>query len=441
MYDALFLALGLLLGLVILGIPLAISFFVASGIGVWITLGSFDAALSFAGQTAYGGVREYVFVVLPLFTAMGLVIGQCGAAGDLFNVVNRLIGRVPGRLAVATIGGNAIFAAVTGVGIAAAAAFSHIAYPTMRSNGYRRSYALGCIAGSSVLGLLIPPSVFMIIWAILTEQSVGRLFIAGIGPGLALTALYVVYAVTRAYLSPTITADPGAAAYTTGTASIPTRASPSELVGSLGVLVIVVIVMGGIWSGIFTPTEASAFGLLGSIVLGYAKGMRWEGLARALWNAGLTTAPILLLLAGAKLYSRLLALEGIPGLVQDLLLSLGGSELAILLFIFAVWLILGMFIDSVSIMLLTVPIFWPIAQSLGQDPIVFALVGILIIEAGVLTPPFGMAAFVVKAAVPDREARIQEVFAGAFPYALMILTVAAMVFVWPPLATWLPSLM
>lgn len=441
MYEPLLLALGLLFGLVILGLPLAMSFFVASGIGVWITLGSFEAATSFAGQTAYGGVREYVFVVLPLFTAMGLVIGQCGAAGDLFNVVNRLIGRLPGRLAVATIGGNAVFAAVTGVGIAAAAAFSHIAYPAMRQNGYRRSYALGCIAGSSVLGLLIPPSVFMIIWAILTEQSVGRLFIAGIGPGLMLTVLYVVYVVSRAKLTPSITDDPTSTEYSPERSAGEVTSRKSEFLGSLGVLSIVIVVMGGIWSGIFTPTEASAFGLFGSILLGLAKGISLQGLGKALWDAGLTTAPILLLLIGAKLYSRLLAIEGIPGLVQDLLLSFGGGELSILLFIFAVWLILGMFIDSVSIMLLTVPIFWPIAQSLGQDPIVFALVGILIIEAGVLTPPFGMAAFVVQAAVPDRSARIQEVFAGSVPYALMILLVAAIVFLWPPLATWLPSLM
>jgi C4-dicarboxylate transporter, DctM subunit len=376
MYDALFVALGLLFGLVILGLPLAVSFFVVSGIGAWITLGSFGAALFFVGQSAYGGVREYVFVVLPLFTAMGLVVGQCGAARDLFNVVNRVIGRLPGRLAVATIGGNAIFAAVTGVGIAAAAAFSHIAYPAMRQNGYRRSFALGCIAGSSVLGLLIPPSIFMIIWAILTEQSVGRLFIAGIGPGLMLTALYVVYAVTRASFSPSITSDPEAAAYVPRQIQNVDTTRRSEMLGSFGVLVLVVLVMGGIWSGIFTPTEASAFGLFGSILLGFAKGMSLQQFGRAVWDAGLTTAPILLLLIGAKLYSRLLALEGIPGLVQDLLLSFGGSEFSILLFIFAVWLVLGMFIDSVSIMLLTVPIFWPIAQSMGQDPIVFALIGI-----------------------------------------------------------------
>ena len=429
---------GLLIFLAIAGIPVAFAFLAASAVGLFVALGDLDAALSVLQQTAFGGVKTYTFVVLPLFTIMGLVIGHCGAAKDLFNIVNRRLSGVPGRLAVATVGGNAIFAAVTGVGIASAAAFSHIAYPAMRSFNYQRSFALGAIAGSSVLGLLIPPSVFMIVWALLTEQSIGKLFIAGVIPGLLLALLYAVYAITAAAVRPDWAPRVDSEDAPNDDDSAVRR---SELIGGAGVIVLIFVVIGGIWMGIFTPTEASAFGVVGAVILGVLKGMRYAELSNAFLEAGKTVAPILMLIIGAKAYSRLLALEGIPIMVQDGLEATGLGPIGILWLMVVVWIVLGMMIDSVSIMLLTVPIFWPIAQALGFDPIVFALVGILVIEAGVLTPPFGLAAFVVKAAVPDPEVTIRDVFAGSFPYCLMILLVAWLVFMIPGLATWLPSLM
>ena len=182
-----------LLVLVFSGVHIAISLGLTALLGLFLMTGDPHAMLSFASNTAYEALRDYVFAVIPLFLLMGEFLAKCGAASDLFNVVNRGLRGVPGRLAVATVGGNAVFAAVTGVGVAAAAAFSHVAYPAMREARYSRSFATGCIAGSSVLGLLIPPSVFMIVWAILTEQSVGKLFAAGVFPGLllALLGLYV----------------------------------------------------------------------------------------------------------------------------------------------------------------------------------------------------------------------------------------------------------
>ncbi|HCP77574.1 MAG TPA: C4-dicarboxylate ABC transporter permease, partial [Pusillimonas sp.] len=246
--------------LVVLGVPVVFAFAASAALGLYFVFGSIDMVVSLLQQTALSGIKEYNFVVIPLFTAMGMLIAHCGAASDLFSVVNRLLKGVPGRLAVATVGGNAVFAAVTGVGVAAAAAFSHVAYPVMRDHNYSRSYAVGCIAGSSVLGLLIPPSVFMIVWAILTEQSVGTLFAAGVIPGLILALLYAVYCIAYAK------AVPKAAPEQTDQGTI-TPVTTGQILGAIGVGILIVVTLGGIWFGYVTPTEGSAVGLVGAAIL------------------------------------------------------------------------------------------------------------------------------------------------------------------------------
>ena len=364
---------------------------------------------------------------------MGMLIAHSGAAADLFNVVNRVLKGVPGRLAVATVGGNAVFAAVTGVGVAAAAAFSHVAYPVMRKHNYSRSYAMGCIAGSSVLGLLLPPSVFMIVWAILTEQSVGQLFAAGVIPGLILASLYAAYCIIYAKFSPTSAPE---------TADMEVSAiSKGEIHSAVGVGLLIFVTLGGIWLGYFTPTEGSAVGLVGAVVLAFAKGMRSQGMYHAFIEAGRTVTPIMLLLMSAVIYSKLIALNGVPQQVQEYLESLGLGPGGTLLFMAITWFVLGAVIDSISIMLLTVPIFWPIALALGLDPMMFALIGILVIEAGVLTPPFGIGVLVVKASVPDKNIKLSEIFIGTIPYWVLILFVAWLVYIVPSIATWLPKVL
>ncbi|MGQ3084613.1 MAG: TRAP transporter large permease [Hydrogenophaga sp.] len=420
-----------LLVLVVVGVPIVFAFAASAALGLYFALGGLDPMINLLQQSALSGIKEYNFIVIPCFTVMGMLIAHCGAASDLFNVVNRGLRGVPGRLAVATVGGNAVFAAVTGVGVAAAAAFSHVAYPAMREARYSRSFATGCIAGSSVLGLLIPPSVFMIVWAILTEQSVGKLFAAGVFPGLLLACLYAVYCMVYAKLRPS--AAPEVAS------DQQVRLTRGQIGGSLGVGVLIAVTLGGIWFGYFTPTEGSAVGLVGSAILAWAKGMRGRGVFNAFVEAGRTVTPIMLLLLTATIYSKLIALNGIPQEVQAVLESMGLGTGGTLLFMVAVWFLLGAMIDSISIMLLTVPIFWPVAQALGIDPIMFALIGILVIEAGVLTPPFGIGVFVVKAAIPDRNIKVSEIFMGSVPYWVLILFLAWLIYVWPPLATWLPS--
>lgn len=418
--------------LIVLGVPVVFAFAASAAFGLYFIFGSVEMVANLLQQTAISGIKEYNFVVIPLFTVMGMLIAHCGAARDLFAVVNRFLKGVPGRLAVATVGGNAMFAAVTGVGVASAAAFSHVAYPVMRTHGYKRSFAVGCIAGSSVLGLLIPPSVFMIVWAILTEQSVAGLFAAGVFPGLVLASFYALYCIGSAKLFPHIAPEAADEAP-------PEKLTRSQIGSALGVLLLIILTMGGIWFGYFTPTEGSAVGLAGAAVLAVSKGMRWQGLFDACVEAGRTVTPIMLLLASAVIYSKLIALNGIPQQTQELLESMGLTAPETLLFMAVVWFLMGSIIDSISMMLVTVPIFWPIAQALGIDPIVFALIGILVIEAGVLTPPFGICAFVVKAAVPDRTITLTDIFKGAAPYWVMLLLLAWLIYFFPGMATWLPS--
>lgn len=427
-------ALGLIFGLALLGVHIALAFVIGSTAGLFMLFGDWSITLGILEQTAFEGLRDYNLMVIPLFAVMGLIIARSGAAHDLFAAANGSLRMVPARLAVATVAGNAFFAAVTGVGVAAAATFSQIAYPPMKKHGYRRDFAAGCIAGSSVLGLLIPPSVFMIVWAILTEQSIGRLFAGGLLPGILLASLFGFYCVIRALVTPAvITGDAEAG-------GSPDLERPDP-VGILGVTAIVVLTLGGIWGGFFTPTEGSAVGLMGAVVLGFVKRMSIREIWDAAREAGMVVTPILLLLLGAAMYSKLLALAGIPQLVGSFFDAMQLGPAGIILVMCAIWLLLGCFVDSISIMLLTVPLFWPVAQATGIDPIVFALVGILVIEAGVLTPPFGIGAFVVLSAIPDGDLKLTEVFGGLAPYWIMILIVALAVYCIPSLATFVPSLM
>jgi tripartite ATP-independent transporter DctM subunit len=436
--NGIWLILGLLATLSLLGVHVAFGFAIAAAIGLYYSLAGWEPMLSLLQQTALSGLRDYNLTVIPLFTAMGMLIAHCGAAADLFNVTNRKLAGIPARLAVATIAGNAIFAAVTGVGVAAAAAFSHVAYPVMRKLNYSRSFATGCIAGSSVLGLLIPPSVLMVIWAVLTEQSVGKLFAAGVVPGILLASLYAIYCMIHAKLDPSI-APEGVEAEVASQVPETTLAKRQEITGWLGVTILILITLGSIWLGFATPTEGAAVGMLGSVVLARLKGMKWAHQFRCIQDSGKTVTPIMLLILCAIMYTKLLALEGVPDTVKSVLESMGLGPSGTFMFMVVVWLVLGCLIDSISIMLLTVPIFYPIALSLGFEPIPFALVGILVIEAGVLTPPFGLGVFVVKAAVPDPELKLSEIFRGVTPYWILILVVAALVYSFPQLALWLPS--
>jgi tripartite ATP-independent transporter DctM subunit len=429
-----------LLVLVALGVHIAIALGTASAIGIYFVTGDVRVVANMLGSTAYESLRDYVFAVIPLFMLMGEFIGKSGAVTDLYRGINRLLKRLPGRLAIATVLGNALFSFVTGVSIASAAAFSRVSYPEMKRFGYHKGFALGVVAGSSCLGMLIPPSVLMIVWGILTEKSIGQIFLAGVLPGLLLTAMFVAYIFAIALSRPGVVGGGADIKADEGIAEMPLSAIA---VSFGGILAVIFAVLGGIWFGVFTPTEGAGAGALIGLTLGLAKGMRYKDIIESILSVGRTSAPILLLLVTASLYSRALAMTGVTNAIQDLFLGSGLTPFLIIVIMVLVWFVLGMVIDSISIMLLTVPIFAPIAEQLGYDPIAFAIIGILAIEAGLLTPPFGLLVYTVKSAVQDEDPGISlgDIFKSSTPYWVIMLLTMTLIILIPQIATLLPSLM
>ena len=442
MFDALDLTIlvSVLLVVVFAGVHIAVALGVTAVLGIYLMTDDIAVARQFVGNTAYEALRDYVFAVIPLFMLMGEFLARCGAARDMFTLVTRMTKMIPARLAVATVLANAIFAFVTGVSIAAAAAFSRIAYPEMKRAGYSRQFSLGCIAGSACLGMLIPPSVLMIVWGVLTEQSIGKLFLAGVLPGFLLVAYYILYIQYVAFTNPQavgeqvhgsapLPVDPGADAHIEG-----------ALLSTVLVIGLVIGVLCGIWMGAFTPTEGAGVGAAAGLLLAIIKGLRWKEIVEVVIAVGRTSGPLLLLLFTAQLYSRVLAMTGVTKAVQDLIISAGLSPWAILALIVAIWFVLGCIIDSISIILLTVPVFAPVAAAAGFDPLAFAILGILAIEAGLLTPPFGILVFTVQAALPEEKGAVGEIFKGSIPYWIALVGVIVTIAVFPQIATWLPNL-
>ncbi len=435
-----------LLALVFCGMHIAVALGLTSMLGIYLINGDINMVKSFTANTAYEALRDYVFAVIPLFMLMGEFLAKCGAARDMFALINRLTKWVPGRLGVATVLANAVFAFVTGVSIAAAAAFSKIAYPEMRRYGYERKFSLGCIAGSACLGMLIPPSVLMIVWGVLTELAIGKLFIAGIIPGFIVVFFYIVYIIWVAKTDPArvgegVTlpqAQQDARAANAGAEETPLI---TILWSTAGIITLVFLVLGGIWLGAFTPTEGAGVGAVLSLVLALLRGMKPPAMLEVILSVGKTSAPLLLLLVTAQLYSRVLSTTGITGAAKEFFLSSGMSPYMILFIMVVVWFILGCIIDSISIILLTVPVFAPLAVALGFDPIAFAILGIIAIETGLLTPPFGILVFTVKAAVTDeKDLSTGEIFRGSVAYWIALLGVIVVIAIFPQVATWLPNL-
>ena len=438
-----------LVGLVAIGVHIAVALGITSALGIWLVTGAdwyaFGTVQTMLAATAYEAIRAYVFAVIPLFMLMGEFIGKSGTVTDVYRGINRLLRKIPGRLAIATVVGNALFSFVTGVSIASAAAFSRIAYPEMKRFGYHRGFALGSIAGSSCLGMLIPPSVLMIVWGILTEQSIGQIFAAGIFPGLLLAFLFIAYIFGFALLRPAAVGIKSGIEETAGKSGSDDEevSTPQFLVSLVGIILVIVAVLGGIWFGIFTPTEAAGAGALIGLALGIIKGMRFRDIINSILSVGRTSAPILLLLVTAALYSRTLAMTGLANAIEGVFLGSGMLPWMIVGVMILIWFALGMIIDSISIMLLTAAIFAPIAVKLGYDPIAFAIIAIIAIEAGLLTPPFGLLVYTVKAAISSEgeDVPILEIFKSSTPYWIIMLVCVVLIINFPEIATYLPRLL
>lgn len=414
--------------LIQLGMHVAISLMTVSFFGVYLVKGKMVVAGALLSQAALDGVERYSFGVIPLFVLMGVLVGACGLGRDVFDVAGQMFRRFRGGLGIATIFANAVFAAVNGTSIASASVFTKVAVPELVRQGYTPRFSVGIVAGSSVLGMLIPPSLLLILFGIIAEVSIGDLFTAGIVPGLVLAILFCIAILLMARLFPRFTGNPS-------TSSLPEMGRGAMFLKSAPIILLMVLVLGGIYGGFFTPTEAGGVGALGALVIAMIKGrLSWREIWRIMLEVGQVTASITFLIIAAHMYSRLLALTGLPNAMTGLLASFDlGLYGVLLLYILAI-VLLGTILDSSSILLILLPLILPVIQPFGVDLVWFGIITIIAVEVGLLTPPLGVACFVIKANLDDDRITLNDIFAGAAPFALIMVLLIALVVAMPWLA-------
>jgi C4-dicarboxylate transporter DctM subunit len=425
----------ILLGLIYLGMHIGPALLIVSYGCVFFMKGP-DVASRILGGAATDSVREYLFGVAPLFILMGMFVTQSGLGRDTFDLVGRIFHRIRAGLGIATVGANAAFAAITGVSLASATVFSKVAVPELVRSGYRIEFATGVVAGSSVLGMLIPPSLLMIFFGILSEESVGKLFIAGLLPGILMAVIFSLIIYLRAKFS--------AGTIFEGGKPIEAHFEPlpntALMAKAFPILALITLVLGGIYGGVFTPTEAGAAGALGALIIAL---MRRSLTVKSFWTllseSGHVTVAVLLLIIGATLYSRMLTLSGLPLAATNWLadLNLGAAEFILAYVLLVV--VMGCMLDGISIMLITLPIVLPIVRAMDIDVIWFSVVTIIAIEMGLITPPFGLSVFTVKTAVTSFQVTVAQVFRGSMPFLLGMFLTIIILMLFPGIVTFLPS--
>jgi len=430
------LLIGALVVLVLLGIHIAVALIGIGFIGIWLVREDVQMAMRLLYLSAYNGVADYIFATIPLFVLMGLLVSVSNVGKDTFDVAESLLRRLRGGLGVATVAANTVFAAVTGVSIASAAVFTRVAVPEMVRHGYRTAFAAGTVAGSSVLGMMIPPSLLMIIYGVLAEQSIGTLFIAGIIPGFLLAAMFVVTIVALATFRPQLVYD----LRRREAADMQRRLVPALGSGEIArklvpIVALVVLVLGGLYTGFFTPTEAGGIGAFGALLVALARRSLGEGrMWRVLHETGSVSVTILILLIAAGFYSRMMSVAGIPEAISALVQDAGLGPYGFLAIYVVILLFLGMILDSSSILLIMTPVAVPIATDLGFNLIQFGVLTVLAVEIGLLTPPFGISVFTVKSTLNDPAVSVESIFAGSLPYVAAMLLVLVLVALFPALS-------
>ena len=421
-------SLAMMVVLIIAGLHVAISLLLLSFVGVWLMRDSIDVALALMAQATSDSIASHEFGVVPLFVLMGLLVATADLGKDIFEVANSMLRRIRGGLGVATVMANAVFAAITGISIASAAVFTKVAVPEMLRFGFTPRFATGVVAGSSVLGMLIPPSLLMILYAFLSEQSVGAMFLAGVMPGLVLAIAFSVAIVAMAWLFP---------GYVGGTAAmnVPGMALREAAVKVAPVLLLIFVVLGGIYGGIFTATDAGAVGALGALALALTKRRLTPSIFwKVLVETGRISVSVLFLIIAANLYSRMLTLSGLPQFIVEWMAGLGFGVAGFLAVFIAIVLFLGCIIDSASIMLIVLPLMLPVAKTLGIDLVWFGVITVIAVEIGLLTPPFGISVYVVKSTLNDARITLWDIFAGTQPFTLIMFVVLLLIIAFPGIA-------
>lgn len=431
MSNALVGIIGIVMLLVLFIIEMPIAFAMAIvGFAGFSFLTSLDGGLSILARDIYSQFTEYTLTAITTFVAMGSFAFATGITTRLFDASYKLVGQFRGGLAMASIFASSGFAAICGSTVATAATVGKVSLPEMRSRGYDNGLAAGCIAAGGTLGILIPPSNMMIVYGVLTQQSIGKLFIAGVIPGILLTLLFifVVFIICRR--------NPKAGPPGPSTSWTVKLKSLAELID---VILLFGLVIGGLFAGFFTPTQAGGIGVAGATVIGLARReLPLKKLYTACKDTLITSCMILFIIAGAQVFGHFIAVSTLPMAFANLAVEFNLPHVVTMICIVIIYLIGGCFIDILPLVLLTLPIFYPIVIHLGYDPVWFCIIIVLISQAGVITPPVGVNAYVVHGIA--RDIPLRKVFSGSYPFLAMIVLLTIVLFFTPQLVTWLPSL-
>jgi tripartite ATP-independent transporter DctM subunit len=422
---------ALLVVLLFLGMPIAFVMMFVGFLGIGY-LASVHAALPVVADTVYETASHYPYTIIPLFILMGAFAGNAGITAKLYGSFDKWFRKLPGGLGIATIATCACFAALSGSSVAAAAAMGTIAIPEMRRFKYDPALAVGVVAAGGTLSFLIPPSLGFVVYGMLTEQSIGKLLVSGILPGILLSLSFASLIVVKVRLNPDLA--PGSRD------DVPWKEKILALRGVWETLLVFFIVMGGIYLGFVNPTEAGAIGATTLIVIVIVKmRLTWKGLSAALLEATRISVLVLFLVAGANVFSYFLALSTIPTAVSAWMATLPVSRYVVLAIIVFIYLLLGCFLDAISMMVLTMPVIFPVVKTLGFDPIWFGVVCVIMMEAGLITPPVGLNVYTLAGVVKD--VPMETIFRGAVPFLFAMIGVTALIALFPGICLYLPSMM
>ncbi|MBN1907856.1 MAG: TRAP transporter large permease [Deltaproteobacteria bacterium] len=399
-------------------------------LGMWYLIG-LHSAMGILGITPLAEGSSYTLSVIPLFVLMGQFAFVSGISTDIYKTVYTWMGHLKGGLAMATILACAGFAAICGSSLATGATMGMTAIPEMKKYQYDNRLSTGCVAAGGTLGILIPPSIGFIIYGLLTEVSIGKLFMAGFIPGILLALLFIATVFILCSINPKM----GPRGQNTSFGM-----KMKSLSGTWGMLLLFIIVMGGIYMGVFTPNEAAGVGAFGALLISVLKRkMTWKKLVECLMDSGRTTAMIFLIIIGANIFSTFLGLARLPMGLADFVAGLALPEIVILYAIIIVFILLGCVMDCYAIMILTVPIIFPVIEAMQFDPIWFGVLMVIVLEMGLITPPVGLNVFVLKSAAPD--VPITTIFRGIWPFLISAVVAIALLTLFPQIALFLPSYM
>ena len=417
-----YLCIGGMLVLIALRCPIALAM-AATGFVGFALIVAFEPAVSLLESSPIETLSNYSFSPIPMFILMGVFASKARMSAELFDGARTLFGAWRGGMALAAVSSCGVFSAISGSSLATAASMARVALPEMKKNGYAPSLAAGTLAAGGTLGIMIPPSIALLLYALITEQSVGQMFVAGIVPGLLGLFLYCVTIAITVWLQPSL-AQPGE--------STTLREKVVGLKGLVPFGAIFVLIIGGIYSGFFTPTEAAAVGAFGALVIALVRGMTFRQFRDSIEETLFLSAMIFFMIIGAEIFGYFLSVSRISFELVDFVAGLSLSPFAILLAVLLLYMVLGCVMDSIAMLLLTVPVVFPVIEAAGFDPVWFGIVSVITVELGLITPPVGMNVFVIKSVAPDIP--IQQIFKGVFPFVLSDLVRLGLLVLFPSLA-------